>query len=368
MTTIMNQPPQDHQTYDRKKEVHEFEETKLGVKGLVDSGITELPRIFHHPPENRIPVPDLNSDSDSDPIPVIDLLGTPREEAVEKVKEACTKYGFFQIVNHGVPVSLLRRLVDAIKAFHEQPAEVRKEYYDRGTSTGCNYFSNVDLFVSKAASWRDTLQMRLGPSIIDVEAIPAICRNEILEWDKEVKQLGELLLGLFSEGLGTSIDRLKELSCLESRVMVGHYYPHCPEPEKTVGITSHADPVIFTALLQDQVGGLQVKHEDKWVDVKPIPGALVINVGDLLQIISNGKYNSVDHRVYANPLQDPRVSIAVFFNPGNREDTYGPLPELVSPEEPALYQEFKLSEFLTRFFTKELDGKSLVNFFRLKSE
>ncbi|KAH9621298.1 hypothetical protein KSS87_013289 [Heliosperma pusillum] len=366
----MSQSPEDHQTYDHQKEVNEFEETKLGVKGLIDSGITQIPRIFHHPPENRIPVPDSNSDSDSDSdsIPVIDLLGTPREDAVEKVRDACTKYGFFQIVNHGVPVSLLGRLVDAIRAFHEQPAEVRKEYYNRGMGTGCNYFSNVDLFVSKAASWRDTLSIRLGPSIVDVDAIPAVCREEVVEWDKEVKQLGELLLGLFSEGLGLSIDRLKELSCLENRVMVGHYYPYCPEPEKTVGIASHADPGVFTVLLQDQVGGLQVKHDDKWINVKPIPGALVINVGDLLQILSNGKYTSVDHRVYANPLQEPRVSIAVFSNPGSRENTYGPLPELVSPEEPALYQEFTITEFLKRFFTKELDGKSLVNYFRLKSE
>ncbi|KAL9245311.1 hypothetical protein vseg_018977 [Gypsophila vaccaria] len=367
MTTITNPNPQ---TLDRLTQVHQFDDTKLGVKGLVDSGIAHIPRIFIHPPENQIPPPDPNPTPGpgSDPIPVIDLLGSAREEVVEKVRDASTRFGFFQVVNHGVPASVLDGLVGKIRAFHELPAEVRRGHYSREPKTGCNYFSNVDLFVSKAASWRDTLQMRLGPSIVDVEAIPAICRNEIIEWDKEVVKLGELLLGLFSEGLGTSVDRLKELSCLEGRVMVGHYYPYCPEPEKTVGIASHADPGIFTVLLQDQVGGLQIKHDGKWIDVKPIPGAIVINVGDLLQILSNGKYTSVDHRVYANPLQEPRVSIAVFFNPGNRESLYGPLPELVSHHQPALYREFTLTEFLTRFFTKELDNKSLVNFFRLESE
>ncbi|KAK9749301.1 hypothetical protein RND81_02G116300 [Saponaria officinalis] len=363
MTTIMNP---DNQSFDRIKEVNQFDETKLGVKGLIDSGITQIPQIFIHPPENLIPEPDPNPESD--PIPVIDLLGTTREEVVKKVREASAKLGFFQVVNHGVPVSVLDGVVGGVRAFHELPAEERRKYYNREMKTGCNYFSNIDLFVSKAASWRDTLQIRLGPSILDVEAIPAVCRNEVVEWGKELTKLGELLLGVFSEGLGTSVDRLKELSCLESRVMVGHYYPYCPEPEKTVGIASHADPGVFTILLQDQVGGLQIKHDGKWLDVKPIPGALVINVGDLLQILSNGKYTSVDHRVYANSLQEPRISIAVFFNPGNRENLYGPLPELISPEEPALYCEFKLSEFLTRFFTKELDGKSLVNYFRLESE
>lgn len=117
------------------------------------------------------------------------------------------------------------------------------------------------------------------------------CRNEILEWDKEVKQLGERLLGLISQGLGVNADKLKEMSCSEGRVMVGHYYPYCPEPNKTVGLAHHTDPGVLTVLLQDQIGGLQVKHNGKWVDVKPIHGALVINVGDLLQVL-NIMFNS----------------------------------------------------------------------------
>ncbi|KAL2892330.1 1-aminocyclopropane-1-carboxylate oxidase-like protein 12 [Bienertia sinuspersici] len=158
------------------------------------------------------------------------------------------------------------------------------------------------------------------------------------------------------------------MSCSGGRVMVGHYYPYCPEPNKTVGIASHTDPGVLTVLLQDQVGGLQVKHDGKWVNVKPVHGALVINVGDLLQMISNDKYISVEHRVYANPQHEPRVSIAVFCNPSIRDDLYGPLPELVSPEVPALYQQFTYSEFMRKFFTKELDGKSLIKYFSLENK
>lgn len=83
------------------------------------------------------------------------------------------------------------------------------------------------------------------------------------------------------------------------------------------------------------------------------------------QIMSNGEYKSVDHRVLANPKREARVAIAVFFNPSNTEDTYGPLSEMVSPEKPALYQQFTLSELMQRFFNKGLDGKALVNHFRL---
>lgn len=350
----------------RQEDVKKFEESKLGVKGLVDSGITQIPSIFHHPTENLIDTGNSVSNLGADPIPVIDL-SSPTPEVVDQIRTAASKFGFFQVINHGVPVSLLDRLVKAVKAFHELPAEERMSHYRRDMETGVNYFSNVDLFLSKAASWRDTLQLRLGPTMANIDAIPAICRNEIIEWDKEVTQLGETLLNLLSQGLGVKADKLKEMSCSGGRVMVGHYYPYCPEPNKTVGLAYHTDPGVLTVLLQDQVGGLQVKHDGQWVDVKPIHGALVINVGDLLQIISNNKYTSVEHRVYANPLHEPRVSIAVFFNPSMRENLYGPLAEITSPEEPALYRQFTYTEFISKFFTKELDGKSLIKYFSLEN-
>ena len=72
--------------------------------------------------------------------------------------------------------------------------------------------------------------------------------------------------------------------------------------------------------------------------------------------------------MYANPLQEPRISIGVFFNPCNREEMYGPLAELVSLEEPALYQDFTLAKFLSMFIPKEMDGKSLATYFRLKKD
>lgn len=74
----------------------------------------------------------------------------------------------------------------------------------------------------------------------------------------------------------------------------------------------------------------------------------------------------MDHRVLANPNREPRVSIAVFLNPSNREGVFGPLPELTSPEKPPLYREFTYSEFMQRFFKKELDNKSLVNYYKLQ--
>ncbi|XP_059446087.1 1-aminocyclopropane-1-carboxylate oxidase homolog 4-like [Corylus avellana] len=359
------------QNYDRAKEVKRFDDSKVGVKGLVDSGITTIPRFFVHPPETLSdlkPGSEVRSGSDL-VIPAIDLSGVDsdarRSVIVDEIRRASSSFGFFQIVNHGVPLGVLDRTMASIKGFHEQPTEMKERFYRREIGTGVSYMSNVDLYHSKAASWRDTIQIRLGPKVVDEDEIPEICRKEVIEWDREIKRLGELLVGLLCEGLGVEAKRLNEMTCLEGRVMVGHYYPNCPQPDLTVGLAYHTDPGVLTVVQQDHVGGLQVKHDGVWLDVKPVPGALVINIGDLLQIISNEEYKSAEHRVLANSKNEPRVSLAVFFNPSSREDLYGPLPELISPEKPAIYRQFTLTDFMTRFFKKELDGKSLTNYYKL---
>lgn len=81
--------------------------------------------------------------------------------------------------------------------------------------------------------------------------------------------------------------------------------------------------------------------------------------------MSNDEYISVEHRVLANSFREPRISAAVFFNPSNRDRLYGPFPELISPEKPTRFKQFTLTDYLRRVFTKELDGKSLVNYYRL---
>lgn len=84
-------------------------------------------------------------------------------------------------------------------------------------------------------------------------------------------------------------------------------------------------------------------------------------------MICNDEYKSGEHRVYANHLPEPRVSVAVFFDPGISENVYGPLPELVSSEKPALYQQFKFSDVLNKGLDTGLEGegKYTINYFRL---
>ncbi|KAJ4710058.1 1-aminocyclopropane-1-carboxylate oxidase-like 1 [Melia azedarach] len=357
--------------FDRAQEIKKFDDSKLGVKGLVDSGITSIPQIFVHPPETLSGIGSKSTtEHKPDIIPIIDLSGADsdllRPTIVEKIAHASRDVGLFQVVNHGVGVEVFDRVLGAIRAFHEQPAEMKTPLYRRDLNGDIILISNVDLLYSKAASWRDTLRLKLAPNL--PEKLPDICRNEIVEWNQHVAQVGELVMGLLCEGLGLETDRMKEMSLLEGRLMAGQYYPFCPQPNLTMGVAAHTDFGVLTVLLQDQTGGLQIKYGEDWVDVKPVPGALVINVADMLQIMSNDEYKSVEHRVSANSSRKPRISIAVFFEPSKKDNLYGPFPELISLEKPARFRSVKFSEHVQRFFAKELGGQSVMDSYRLPSK
>ncbi|MBA0845344.1 hypothetical protein Goarm_023360, partial [Gossypium armourianum] len=94
-----------------------------------------------------------------------------------------------------------------------------------------------------------------------------------------------------------------------------NFYPKCPQPDLTLGLSSHSDPGGMTLLLPDHdIAGLQVRKNGNWITVKPVPNAFIVNVGDQIQVMSNATYKSVEHRVIVNSVKD-RVSLAFFYNP-----------------------------------------------------
>ena len=102
------------------------------------------------------------------------------------------------------------------------------------------------------------------------------------------------MLELLSESLGLKPSYLTDIECNQGQIILGHYYPPCPEPEVAIGTSRHSDSGFLTILLQDGVGGLQILHDDQWVDVTPTPGAFIVNIGDLLQVIRK------DHQIIVN--------------------------------------------------------------------
>lgn len=101
---------------------------------------------------------------------------------------------------------------------------------------------------------------------------------------KYMNNLRDLLSELLSEALGLRKDQLEQMQCMKSEYLTCLYYPPSPQPDKTFGTVQHSDPTTLTILVQDDSGGLQINRNDDWVDVPPIPGALIANIGDLLQV------------------------------------------------------------------------------------
>ncbi|KAF6134986.1 hypothetical protein GIB67_023284 [Kingdonia uniflora] len=163
---------------------------------------------------------------------LIDLDDTRnKDNVIREIREASETWGFFQVVNHGIPIHVLEEMLQA--------------------------------------NWRDTLFCAMAPEHPDPEEFPVACRSS------PVKP-----------------EYLKDMDCAKGRAILCHYYPACPEPELTMGTTKHSDPDFLSVLLQDHISGLQALHQGQWVDVPPVPGALVVNIGDLLQA-SISAFNTV---------------------------------------------------------------------------
>ncbi|KAM6565173.1 hypothetical protein CsatB_025171 [Cannabis sativa] len=366
---------------ERAKEVEEFTKTKLGVKGLVDSGIQKILKFFIFSQDflNNSPTKSTVNDLK---VPMIDLGaifgggGRPRAELVNQIRVAAETWGFFQMMNHGVPKKVMDDLMRSTRKFHEQNKEEKMKWYSQDVSKLIRFYSYGYLHnISAPANWRDSLACNFQDSDLQQQILPQLCRDEIIEYTKCVEELKEKICELLSEALGLRSEYLSEMECMKCRSLFSHYYPICPQPQLTLGTTNHSDPYFLTILLQDNVGGLQFLHNNHWLDVPHLDGALLANIGDLMQIITNGRFKSVEHRVLAaggggpenGPRTGPRISAACFFYPSipNIAKPYGPIKELLSHTNPPLYKEVHFKEYTTLYVSKGLDGTSAIPHFQL---
>ncbi|KAF7144473.1 hypothetical protein RHSIM_Rhsim04G0186700 [Rhododendron simsii] len=169
--------------YDRKSELKAFDDTKTGVKGLVDAGVTKIPRIFIHDKSKLNDISTTSCGASLFSVPIIDFEGVDQGSAqragiIQKVRDACEKLGFFQVVNHGIAKYLMDDMIDGVRRFHEQDTEVKKGFYSRDVTRKFIYNSNFDLYTGPATNWRDTISCFMAPQPPDPQELPAVCRYD----------------------------------------------------------------------------------------------------------------------------------------------------------------------------------------------
>ncbi|XP_022763328.1 probable 2-oxoglutarate-dependent dioxygenase At5g05600 [Durio zibethinus] len=302
-------------------------------------------------------------------IPLIDLsvLNSPDavsdpstlDSLVSEIRNACRDWGFFQVINHGVPLEQRQKLEKAARKFFAQPLEaklkVRRDELQVSGYYDTEHTKNV-------RDWKEVFDFSVhNPTIVPASTRPD--DKEVVEWHnqwpeyppelreaceeyaEELEKLSFKLMELIALSLGLPADSFYGYFKEQTSFIRLNHYPPCPAPDLALGVGRHKDAGALTILSQDDVGGLEVKRKSdgEWIRVRPTPDAFIINVGDIIQVWSNETYESVEHRVMVNSERE-RFSIPFFFNPAHYT-IVKPLELLTSEKDPPRYKPYNWGKF-----------------------
>ncbi|KAJ1388337.1 Oxoglutarate/iron-dependent dioxygenase [Sesbania bispinosa] len=305
---------------------------------ISDPPFQEAYKILLGKSQNNINIEELENDEvavvEECELPVIDLRRLEESDwAVrEEIARASEEWGFFQVVNHGICSEILNRLRCEQEKVFKQPFH-NKTKQDK-FSAGCYRWGTPTATSIRQLSWSEAFHIPLS----DILGGSDTLSSAMEQFATTVSRLAQTLADILAEKLMGEKSSFFEENCLPKTCYLRlNRYPPCTVASGIHGLMPHTDSDFLTILYQDQVGGLQLVKERKWIAVKPNPDALIINIGDLFQAWSNGVYKSVEHRVVTNPKLE-RFSIAYFLCPSN--DTV-----IESCTKPPLYRKFSFQQY-----------------------
>ncbi|KAL1562607.1 protein SRG1-like [Salvia divinorum] len=331
---------------------------QISIQELIKTKIKEVPLKYVIDPEPAIP--------SEFSVPIIDMKtfsssADAKASELQKFHSACKEWGIFQLVNHGLDGSLLEKLRREIHEFYALPLEERLRYKIRAgefEGYGQNLIQNSG---DQKADWTDRFYMITNPirrrKAHLFPELPKPLRESLEGFITELQKVAKWLLGLIAEALEMDVKEIEEMFEDGMQSVRMNYYPPCPEPDKVIGLMPHSDGSGLTILLQvNAVEGFQIKKDGIWMPVKFLPEALAVNLGDIVEVLSNGLYKSIEHRATVNSDKE-RISIAMFFNP-NFEANVGPSPALLANQKP-IFKTMSMEEYVNGFFSRRLQGKFL---------
>lgn len=306
------------------------------IKALAESGgLTSVPSEYTF---TTNPNDQAEANDPEYSIPTIDFSlltsGSPdqRSKVLHDLHKACEEWGFFMVINHGVPDKVLKGMISVCEAFFNLTDEEKKEF--QGTSNVLDPIkcgTSFNIAIDKVLLWRDFVKVISHPDFNSPHK-PVGFSEAASEFSKRTREVATELVNAISETLGLESNYITKAMNWDQglQLLAANYYPACPEPDRAIGIPPHTDHGLVTLLIQNDMGGLQVQHKGKWVDWNAPPNAFVVNLGDQMQVLTNDKYKSVWHRAVVNS-KATRISIAVPHGP-SVDTIVVPAPELLERE------------------------------------
>jgi isopenicillin N synthase-like dioxygenase len=249
----------------------------------------------------------------------------------ESVREACTVHGFFYVAGHGVDQRLLADLEMQSHAFFNLPeAEKMELAMHKGGKAWRGYFPVGAELTSGLPDQKEGIyfgtelhqdhpSVKAGVPMHGANLFPTrpeAYRQTVLDYMAEATRVGHTVMQAISLSLGLPADHFHERYTHDPLILFRiFHYPAQPHATEGWGVGEHTDYGLLTILLQDSVGGLQVKSAGSWTEAPPIAGTFVCNIGDMLDRMTGGLYRSTPHRV-RNATGRSRLSFPLFFDPG----------------------------------------------------
>jgi isopenicillin N synthase-like dioxygenase len=280
-------------------------------------------------------------------VPMVDISGlrspdgAERERVAGEIGKAASEVGFLYVSGAGVDDTLFDRMLASTKEFFALPLEQKMRYYiglskchrgyvpsgEEGLATGTPELKEAfDTALDLPADDPDYLA---GNPMLGPNAWPDLpgFAEAVTAYYQAVLDVGHRLLWAFAVALGEDPDTFsKHATKTPSQLRLIHY-PHQPDAEDAHGIGAHTDYECFT-LLKPTAPGLEVLNgAGEWIDVPPVPGTFVVNIGDMLELWTNGTYVATSHRV--RKVKEERYSFPLFFNVDYHTEVK-PLPQFAS--------------------------------------
>jgi isopenicillin N synthase-like dioxygenase len=314
---------------------------------------------------------EISRRADFSEIPIIDIgaLGSANAaeaDVVKAIRDASEHVGFFYAANHGIALDEIRRILAASEGFFAIPQAQRDKVFLINSPNYRGYLP-IGARGQDTERPRDLLESfnvgrELGPDDPDVRSgkplhgtnqwpagVPGF-RDAVLRYYGQMDGLMRRLLPGFAmaaELPRDGFDHLFRKPLTQMRLL--HYPAQDPSQTNTLSARPHRDFGFFTILLQDDVGGLEVSNQaGEWVVAPPMDGTFVINVAEMLQLLTNGRFSSAFHRVF-NRYGRERYSVPFFVNP-SYDAVLAPLPQFVDDGHPAQFGPYPVGEQMLNFY------------------